>query len=57
MEKAIKEIDPIKLLRRMLLRYSLLTIDKSFVRSHLDYGDVHYDQPNIKVYCQKIETI
>ena len=53
MEKAIKEIDPIKLLSRMLPRYSLLTIDKSFVRSHLDYGDVHYDQPNNKSLLSK----
>ena len=53
MEKAIKEIYPIKLLRRMLPRYFLLTIDKSFVRSHLDYGDVHYDQPNNKSLLSK----
>ena len=29
-----------------LLRPSLLTIYKSFVRPHLDYGDLIYDQPN-----------
>ena len=40
----------------MLPRHSLLTIYKSFVRPHLDYGDILYDQPNNSL-CQKIETI
>ena len=32
----------------LLPRQSLLTIRKSFIRPHLDYGDVVYDQPRIK---------
>ena len=27
-------------------RHALITIYKSFVRPHLDYGDIIYDQPN-----------
>ena len=25
---------------------ALLTINKSFIRPHLDYGDILYDKPN-----------
>ena len=40
-----------------LLRPSLLTIYKSFVRPHLDYGDVIYDQPNNSNLSHKIESV
>ena len=36
---------------------SLLTIYKSFVRPHLDYDDVIYDQPNNSRLSYKIETV
>ena len=36
---------------------SLLTIYKSFVRLHLDYGDVIYDQPNNSNLSDKIESL
>ena len=39
-----------------LPRFSLLTIYKSFVRPHLDYGDVIYDQPNNSSLSDKIES-
>ena len=42
---------------KVLPRHSLLTIYKSFVRPHLDYGDILYDQPNNKSLCQKIKTV
>ena len=35
----------------------LLTIYKSFVRPHLDYGDVIYDQPNNSSLSDKIESV
>ena len=35
----------------------LLAIYKSFIRPHLDYGDVIYDQPNNISLCKKIESI
>ena len=56
MTKAMKGIGVIKKLSKMLPQHSLLTIYKSFVRPHLDYGDIVYDQPN-KSFCQKIETV
>ena len=40
-----KCIGVIKKLQNILLRQALLTIYKSFVRLHLDYGDIIYDQP------------
>ena len=46
MTKAMKGIGAIKRLSKMLPQHSLLTIYKSFVRPHLDYGDILYDQPN-----------
>ena len=57
MTKAMKGIGVIKRLSKMLPRHSLLTICKSFVRPHLDHGDILYDQQNNKSFCQKIETV
>ena len=53
----MKQIGAITGLSKILPRHSLLTIYKSFVRPHLDYGDILYDQPNNKSLCQKIETV
>ena len=39
-----------------LPRSSILTIYKSFVRPHLDYGDVIYDQPNNSSLSDKIDN-
>ena len=33
---------------------ALLTVNKSLVRPHLDYGDIIYDQPNNESFCQKL---
>ena len=38
-------------------RVSLVTIDKSFIKSHLDYSDIIYGQPNNNAFCKKIESI
>ena len=46
MSKALKGIGIIKKLSKSLPRHSLVTIYKSFVKPHLDYGDKIYDQPN-----------
>ena len=40
-----------------LPRNFLLTIYKSFIRPHLDYSDIIYDQPNNESFCTKIECI
>ena len=55
--KAKKGIGIIKRLSNTLPRNSLLTIYKSFIRPHLDYCDIIYDQPNNESFCTKIEHI
>ena len=57
MSKAMKGIGIIKKLSKTLSWHALITIDKSFVRPHLDYGDVIYDQPNNESFNQKTERI
>ena len=57
MSKAIKGISIIRKLNKTLPRHSLITIYKSFVRPHLSYGDIIYDQPNNESLNQKIERI
>ena len=57
MTKAMKGVGVIKILSKMLPLHSLLTICKSFVRPHFDYGDILNDQPNNKRSGQKIETV
>ena len=44
--KAMQGVDVIRKLNKILPRNSLITIYKPFVRPHLDYSDVLYDQPN-----------
>ena len=44
MNKAYLGVDKIKRLRDILPLDYLVTIYKSFVRPHLEYGDVMYDQ-------------
>ena len=59
-EKIKKVTQGINVIRKMNLslpRSSLLTIYKSFVRLHLDYGDVIYDQPNNSNLSDKIESV
>ena len=51
-----KGIGIIKNLQNRLPRQALSTIYKSFVRPHLDYGDIIYDQPNNESFCQKFES-
>ena len=54
----MKGVSVIKRLSRMSPQYSLLTIYKSFVLLHFDYGDVLYDQRNNKeVYVKKKYSI
>ena len=55
--KANKGIGLIRKLAHILPRQSLLTIYKSFIRSHLDYGDIAYDQPNNENFCNTIENV
>ena len=57
MSKAYKGIAVLRKLQNIIPRNSLLTIYKSFIRPHLDYGDIIYHQPNNGSFCQKIESI
>ena len=55
--KANKGIGIKKRLSSSLHRKFLLTIYKFFIRSHLDYFDIIYGQPNNKRFCTKIRHI
>ena len=52
----INEVNPRKL-NLTLPRSSLLIIYKSFIRPHLDYGDIVYGQPNNSSLSEKIESL
>ena len=41
----------------VLPRHSSITIYKSFIRPHLDYGAVIFDQPKNESFCEKIEFV
>ena len=51
----MKGIGIIKKLSKTLPQHSLDTICKPFLRPHLDYGDVIYDQPSNESFTLKIE--
>ena len=51
-----KGIGIVKNLQNVLRRQALLSIYKLFVRPHLDYGDIIYDQPNNESFRQKLES-
>ena len=55
--KANKGIGLIKRLYTYLPRKSFLNIYKAFIRPHLDYGDVIYDQPHNDTLCRMIESV
>ena len=40
-----------------LPRNALLTIYKSFIRPHFDYGDILYDKPNNENFQNKMENV
>ena len=52
-----KTIGLLRNLQNILPREPLLTIYKSFVRPHLDYGDVIYDQHYNNSFQQQLEPI
>ena len=55
--KVNKPIALLRKLRTILPRSALLTIYKSFIRPHLDYGDIIYDQAYNNSFHQKLESI
>ena len=56
-DKTSKYMSLIRKLRNFLPRPSLLQIYKSFVRPHLDYGDIIYDKAFTGSFQKKLETI
>ena len=56
MNKVNKTIGLLRKLQNILPREPLLTIYKSLVRPHLDYGDVIYDQHYNNSFHQKLES-
>ena len=55
--KVNKTIGLLRKLCNTLPRLSLLTIYKSFIRPHLDYGNIIYDQAYNVLFHQKLESI
>ena len=50
----------IGLIRRLSVKFprnALLAIYTSFIRPHLDYGDIFYDKPNNENFQNKIEKV
>ena len=57
LNKVSKTIELLRQLQKVLPRPPLIKIYKSFIRSHLDYGDIIYDQACNVSFLQKIESI
>ena len=55
--KVNKTIGLLRKLQDTLPRTSLITIFKSFVRPHLDYGDIIYNRANNTSFHQNVESI
>ena len=55
--KVNKTIGLLQKLHHILPRSPLLTIYKSFIRSHLDCGDIIYDQAYNASFHQKLNSI
>ena len=55
--KANKGIGVIRKLAHVLRRQSLIVIYKVFIKPHLDYGDIIYDQSNNESFCKVIERV
>ena len=56
MFKVNKTIGSLRKLQNTLPRPSLFSIYKSFIRSHLDYGGIIYDQAYNVSFQQKVES-
>ena len=55
--KVIKTIGILRKLQNVLPRSALLTIYMSFIRPHLDYGDITYDKTFNESFHAKLESI
>ena len=57
LNKVNKTVGLLRKLHNILPRPALLTIYKSFIRPHLDYGDIIYDQAYNASFHQKLELL
>ena len=57
LNKVNKTIGLLRKLHNILPRSALLTICKSLIRPHLDYGDIIYDQAYGALFHQKLELL
>ena len=55
--KANKHIGILRKLYNVIPRNSLITICKSSIRPHLDYGAIIFYQPENESFCKKIESV
>ena len=55
--KVNRTIDLLQKFQQVLPRPSLITIYKAFIRPHLDYGDVIFDQAFNNSFHQRLESI
>ena len=57
LSKVNQSIGLLRKIQSDLPRPSLLTIYKTFIRSHFDYADVVYDQSYKSLFHEKLESI
>ena len=57
LNKVNKTIGLLRKFQLILPRHSLITIYKTFIRPHLDYGDVIYDHAFNEPFHQRLESI
>ena len=57
LSKVSKTIKLLRKLQKILPRPPLITIYEYFIRPHLDYGDITYDQAYNVSFHQKLESI
>ena len=55
--KSTRKKGLLRKLHNILYRLPLLTIYKSFIRPHLDYGDIIYNQVYTALFYQKIDSV
>ena len=57
LNKVKKTIGLLRKFQQILPRQSLITIYKSFIRLHLDYGDIAYDRAFNESFHKNLESI
>ena len=55
--KCNKIIGIVKWLSLILPQGALLTLNKMFIRLHLDYTDIIYDKPTNELFCEKLKAL